>query len=194
MAAMEFAKTLLQSTAQGTPRAHPMVDDFGGSFDLPRDPKFECGRSYASILVTDGTSNIGNPEGCGARAAITWGNWAEPCWTCDRMRTAAAYYGGPGCPDGGPSGSTCPDNWTEFVAEKTEDAFLARILDANGATPAAPRPHLGDRHRKEVGPCELNYTAYRGPDRRQLAQRRRGLRLRHRPVPARGHARTPTTA
>ena len=161
MAAMEFAKELLQSTAQGTPTGSPIVDDMGGSFELPRDAKFECGRSYASILVTDGTSNIGNAGGCGSSAGVTWGNWAEPCWACAAC-VSGSYYGGPGCPDGGPSGSTCPDDWTQFVAQKTEDAFLAQILDANNVLQPLHARTWVIGIAKEVGPCELNYTAYRG--------------------------------
>lgn len=161
MAAMEFAKQILQNTAQGTPPGSPIVDDLGNSFNLPRDVKFECGRSYASILVTDGTSNIGNAGGCGNTGAVTWGNWAEPCWECTAC-PEGSFFGGPGCPDGGPSGSTCPDNWTSFVAQKTEDAFLAQILDANGALQPLHARTWVIGIAKEVGPCELNYTAYRG--------------------------------
>ena len=161
MAAMEFAKTLLQVTAQGTPQGSPIVDDLGNSFDLARDAKFECGRSYASILVTDGTSNIGNAGGCGNTGAVTWGNWAEPCWECDAC-LPGSFFGGLGCPDGGPSGSTCPDDWEEFVAKEAEDAFLAQILDANGVTQSLHARTWVIGIAKEVGPCELNYTAYRG--------------------------------
>jgi hypothetical protein len=168
MAAMEFAKTLLQYTAQGTPLGSPIVDDMGGSFDLPRDAKFECGRSYASILVTDGTSNIGNAGGCCNTGNVTWGNWAEPCWACGGCSVdpvsgqCTSFNGGQGCPDGGPSGSTCPDDWEEFVAKKAEDAFLADILDANGVTQSLHARTWVIGIAKEVGPCELNYTAYRG--------------------------------
>ena len=187
MAAMDFAKELLQYTAQGTPQGSPLNDDFCtvlgncvdgvSSFDLPRDPKLECGRSYAAILVTDGTSNVGNPEGCCPQGGNTWGNWAEPCWPCGGCPTVevlpevpgdpvtlrcTSYNGGQGCPDGGPSGSTCPDDWEDFVAQKTEDAFLAQILDANGDLQPLHARTWVIGISKEVGPCELNYTAYRG--------------------------------
>jgi hypothetical protein len=172
MSAMEFAKTLLQVTAQGTPPGSHLDDfctilgegncvDGGSSFDLQRDPKFECGRSYAAILVTDGISNIGNPRGCGASDPYSWGNWAEPCWACVGC-DPDTYTGGPGCPDGGPSGSTCPDDYQDFVAQKTEDAFLAQILDANGVLQPLHARTWVIGISKEVGPCELNYTAYRG--------------------------------
>jgi hypothetical protein len=161
MAAMDFAKQVLQYTAQGTPQDSPLVDDLGNSFDLPRDAKLECGRSYASILVTDGTSNIGNPGGCGAAGTVTWGNWAEPCWNCSAC-PPGSFNGGQGCPDGGPSGSTCPDDWEDFVAQKAEDAFLAQVLDANGVLQALHARTWVVGISKEVGPCELNYTAYRG--------------------------------
>jgi hypothetical protein len=161
MGAMEFAKTLLQATAEGTAAGEPIVDDLGNSFDLPRDPKLECNRSYATILVTDGTSNIGNPGGCGSSAGVTWGNWAEPCWACADC-APYSFDGGQGCPDGGPSGYTCPDNYTDFVAGKAEEAFLAQVLDANGQLRPLQARTWVIGISQEVGPCELNYTAYRG--------------------------------
>jgi hypothetical protein len=161
MAALDFAKTLLQATAEGTPDNEPIVDDLGNSFDLQRDPQLECNRSYATILVTDGTSNIGNPGGCGSAAGVTWGNWAEPCWDCTAC-APLSFDGGPGCPDGGPSGYTCPDNYTDFVAGSAEEMFLAQVLDANGELRPLQARTWVIGISQEVGPCELNYTAYRG--------------------------------
>ncbi len=161
--ALDFAKKILQNVAQGTAKDEPVVDDLGNSFTLPPDPKLDCGRQYASILVTDGLSNVGNPGACSSNDTSwgTWGNWAEPCLDCG---CTGNNNGGPGCPDGGKSGVTCPDQYTLFAAGKAEDAWNASVND-----PAAP---TGLRQLKartfvigispEVGPCELNYTAYRG--------------------------------
>jgi hypothetical protein len=165
--ALDFAKTVLQDTAQGTAAGSPLVDDVGGRFDLQRDPKLECNRAYATILVTDGLSNNGNPEGCCATGSYSWGNWAEPCWTCSDCplnpdNTCASYSGGPGCPDGGSSGYVCPNNYQDFAAGKAEEAWLASVLDANGLVHDLKTRTWVIGISKEVGPCELNYTAYRG--------------------------------
>jgi hypothetical protein len=164
---LDFAKAVLQATAQGTPPDQPLTDDLGNTFDLPRDPKLECDRAFGSILVTDGLSNIGNPGGCtGSSWDPVGGNWAEPCWACEDCPVSGgvptSFSGGEGCPDGGPSGFTCPDNYEAFAAGSAEDAWLAQVLDANGQPyPLKARTWVIGIS-KEVGPCELNYTAYRG--------------------------------
>jgi hypothetical protein len=163
--ALEFAKTILQDVAQGTPANAPLEDDLGNSFTLPPDPKFECNRQYASILVTDGLSNVGNPGGCGLIGWGTWGNWIEPCLPCDCSNATDAnpIYGGLGCPDGGDSGVICPDQYTLFAAGKAEEAWLADVLDPVTGLPRQLKARtwvIGIS--QDVGPCELNYTAYRG--------------------------------
>jgi hypothetical protein len=168
--AIDFAKTVLQATAQGTTADAPLTDDLETEFDLPRDPKLECDRAYGSILVTDGLSNIGNPGGCtGSAFAAIGGNWEEPCWTCAANcplsldgTVPVSFNAGQGCPDGGPSGHVCPDDYTEYVAGSAEDAWLAQVLDANGNTRDLHARTWTIGISTEVGPCELNYTAYRG--------------------------------
>ncbi|HVN77132.1 MAG TPA: hypothetical protein VMT19_12500 [Thermoanaerobaculaceae bacterium] len=172
LAALAFAKTMLQDTASGTTADSTITDDLGRTFSLPPDPKLDCNRHYAAILVTDGLSNIGNPAGCTTPPGYSWGNWIEPdpcaaspsanC-SCDNTATLGAYNGGPGCPDGGDSGYTCPDQYTQFAAGKAEDSWNSQVLD-----PATGLPkNLNVRTwvigiSQNVGPCELNYTAYRG--------------------------------
>jgi hypothetical protein len=181
--ALEFAKDVLQATAQGTAAGDPLQDTMrptANSFDLPRDPKLNCDRAYGSILVSDGTSNVGNEGGCLALAGEAWGNWAEPCWTCvpsccdnqspvgidcgDPLRSA--YSGGNGCPDGGPSpltGATkCPNNWQAFAPQWADQAWLAQAIDANNDIRLLKIRTWVIGISKEVGQCELNYTAYRG--------------------------------
>ena len=71
--------------------------------------------------------------------------------------------GGPGCPDGGDSGVTCPDSYTLFAAGKAEEAWLADVLDPVTGLPRQLKARtwvVGIS--QDVGPCELNYTAYRG--------------------------------
>jgi len=120
------------------------------SWSITADAKLECGRVYATILVTDGLSNTCNPS--------DGGNWAEPCLSCP----------GAGCPDGGSSGYTCPNPYptTKMLQLPQSDAFLAEKADAlwwlavGGRRIKARTWVIGVSD--AVGPCELNYTAYRG--------------------------------
>lgn len=121
------------------------------SFSITADSKLSCGRVYAAILVTDGLSNTCNPNG---------GNWAEPCsgWPCP----------GTGCPDGGSSGYTCPnpDPTTKTLTLTQQGKFIGEKTDALWWLTAAGR-RLYTRTwvigvSDAVGPCELNYAAYRG--------------------------------
>jgi hypothetical protein len=162
-AALAFAGTIMSRVAGGgsltnynngiSSSTFPTYYDTR-TWSITADPKLDCGRVYATILVTDGLSNTCNPDG--------GGNWAEPCLTC----TAAS--GGPGCPDGGYSGYTCPSPYptTKTLQLSQVDAFLAEKADALWWMT------VGGRRVKTrtwvigvsdaVGPCELNYTAYRG--------------------------------
>ena len=157
------AETILQYVAQGTSTPQDLVDDLGNSFTLPPDPKLDCGRQYASILVTDGLSNVGNPGGC-PDPTDNWGNWIEPCLPCACGSVPTNQYsGGAGCPDGGDSGVTCPDLYTKFAAGQAENAWLASVLDPVTGQPRQLKARtftIGIS--PEVGPCELNYIAYRG--------------------------------
>jgi len=161
-AALGYAVNIMTAVAgggsvtnyQGTYGANTFPSGFKSkTFSIAADTKLTCGRVYATILVTDGLSNTCNP-GRG-------GNWAEPCLTCARDED-------PGCPDGGPSGYTCPAPYpTNKTLELSQvNAFLAEKADALWWLA------VGSRRVKArtwvvgvsdaVGPCELNYTAYRG--------------------------------
>ena len=162
-AALAFAGTIMNRVAGGgsltnynnsiSSSTFPTYYD-SRTWSITADPKLTCGRVYATILVTDGLSNTCNPDG--------GGNWAEPCLTC----TAAS--GGPGCPDGGYSGYTCPNPYpTNKTLQLSQvDAFLAEKADALWWMTVAGR-RVKTRTwvigvSDAVGPCELNYTAYRG--------------------------------
>ena len=181
--ALTFAETMLQLTATGTAAGNngsPLTDDFASSqtclsncqgahsFTLPPDPKLDCNRLYATILVTDGLSNVGNPGGCNQMAGFgTWGNWDEPCLACSGNCPAPGssyyYYGGPGCPDGGDSGFPCPLNFEHFGAGRADDAWGASVIDpATGLSKNLTIRTFVIGISQDVGPCELNYTAYRG--------------------------------
>ncbi|MGD1147361.1 MAG: hypothetical protein ABR961_05390 [Thermoanaerobaculaceae bacterium] len=174
VAALAFATTMLQDTAVGTAANTPLTDNLGNSFTLPPDPKIDCNRQYATILVTDGISNIGNPGGCSLLTGFgTWGNWIEPnpcisssanC-SCSNVPAPGsyAYYFGPGCPDGGDSGITCPDQYTIFGAGRAEDAWNSQVIDpATGLLKSLDVRTWVIGISQDVAPCELNYTAYRG--------------------------------
>ncbi len=197
--ALDFATTLLMDTAVGTPSGYPLTDDIYGSpncagdanclaahsFALPVDPKLDCNRSYATILVTDGLSNFDNPGGCNTgTSGYTWGNWIDPCHTgtdangcsCNNNDTFGPYNGGPGCPDGGdptvgaighsyvcPGGAEDGYSYQTFVAGAAENAWFAQVVDPLTLL----QKSLSIRTwvigvSKDVGPCELNATAYHG--------------------------------
>ncbi len=159
------AETILQYVAQGTTTDTDLVDDVGQQFTLSPDPKFDCNRPYASILVTDGLSNVGNPWGCEPTVSAwgTLGNWREPCLACDCSNTATLgpNNGGPGCPDGGDSRHTCPKDYQEFAAGKAEDAWFSNVLIDGSPKPLMARTWVIGIS-QEVGLCELNSIAYRG--------------------------------
>jgi hypothetical protein len=159
---LDLAIHVLKAAAAGTTTDTPLTDDMGQSWtDIPPDPRLNCGRKYFNILVTDGISNFGNPGGCGGPPSNGWGNWPEPCLACN-SGNCAGYNGGPGCPDGGPSGSTCPDDYTLFPAGKAEEAWNATFLDPSNNTRNLFTRTWVIGISQEVGPCELNATAYYG--------------------------------
>ncbi len=156
------AETILQYVAQGTTKNTDLVDDVGQQFPLPPDPKFDCGRQYASILVTDGLSNVGNPGGCNETYPEI-GNWREPCLACSCSNTTDAQpnNGGPGCPDGGDSKHTCPWDYQEFAAGQAENAWFSNVTIDKTLKPLMARTWVIGIS-QEVGLCELNSIAYRG--------------------------------
>jgi hypothetical protein len=177
--AMVFAKSVVQGVAGGgsVTNAAGTYDsgDFPTTFQSKRftltaDPKLTCGRVYATILVTDGLSNNCNPDACSSNGS-NGGNWAEtcssdfPCTTC-----SSASSGGTGCPDGGKSGYTCPGPYptskTLTLTQYGANGFAAEAADALWWLVVGGR-RLYTRTwvigvSDAVGPCELNYTAYRG--------------------------------
>ncbi len=102
------------------------------------DPKKNCGRAYGAILVTDGLSNYCNPND---------GDWISPCGACP----------GPSCCDAGSSGYNCPSQYTSFAAGAAENLWN---LTLGGKRINVRTWVIGVSG--QVGPCELNYTAYMG--------------------------------
>ena len=150
------------------------------TFTLPVDPKLDCNRTYTMILVTDGLSNYGNPGGCqtaGTAGSPTWGNWIDPCYSthsgcsCDNTAQYGTYSGGPGCPDGGDPtyldsaglSYVCPGDYQHFAAGSAENAWFATVTDPLTLLPKSLNVRtwvIGVS--PDVGPCELNATAYHG--------------------------------
>jgi len=102
------------------------------------DTKKNCGRVYATILVTDGLSNNCNPSNA---------NWISPCGACPSTA----------CCDVGSSGYNCPASYTLFPAGVSDTNWSTVI---SGKTINIRTWVIGVSD--AVSPCELNYTAYRG--------------------------------
>ncbi|MEW5764315.1 MAG: pilus assembly protein [Acidobacteriota bacterium] len=124
--ALTFAKTELQAT-----------------YDA--DPKYNCGRTYAAILVTDGLSNNCNPSGK---------NWIDPCGSP------------PYACDAGSSGYDCDErngkdrNYDAFPPGISEEIWNLDLSE-NGSEPIKVRTWvIGVSN--AVSRCELNFTAYMG--------------------------------
>ena len=136
-------KRCCRTRPRGRSSRHGVLkDDLGNEFNLPPDPKIDCNRQFGSILVTDGTSNIGNPGGCtGTNFPVAvGGNWAEPGWTCgacavDSSGALLNFNAGQGCPDGGPSGSLCPITTSSSLARRRP---RWRIRPASPTQPVGP--------------------------------------------------------
>lgn len=105
---------------------------------------FRCDRPYGVILVTDGLSNNGNPNG---------GNWISPCGST--ILTAC---------DGGSSSYDCPNNWTKFAAQQADDLYTDTVTTstADGTSIKVPVRTWTIGVSANVGPCELDYIAYMG--------------------------------
>lgn len=124
--ALTYAKTQLQNTFNA-------------------DPKYNCGRTYAAILVTDGLSNNCNPYDK---------NWIDPCGSP------------PYACDAGSSGYDCDqrngrsrryDLFPAGIAEQIWNLNLSR----NGSTPIKVRTWVIGVS-DDVSRCELNFDAYMG--------------------------------
>lgn len=155
---LAFANNVMKVVAEGG----SLSDDVAFSATLEADPRLKCDRLYASILVTDGTSNTGNPGGsCKPDGA----NWADPCLTCADPAVCTGVSGGPGCPDGGPTdgGKTvCPDNYQLFAPGRAQEGWHLVVMDEDGADYSLHLRTFVIGLSDNVSPCELNATAYRG--------------------------------
>lgn len=164
---LEFAKTVLQTTVDGG----DLTDSRGTTVTLPQDRRgFDCGRLNATLLITDGLSNEFNPHGeCVSDPTRLLSQWADPCLDCSAPCSGSS--GGPGCPDGGPyvDGGTvvrCPDSYDLFPAGRSKELWSltsAVFTDPVSAQPAQLYARTWAIGLSEnVGPCELDYTAYMG--------------------------------
>jgi hypothetical protein len=155
---LDFANNVMKVVAEGG----SLSDDVAYSANLEPDPKLKCKRLFGNILVTDGTSNTGNPSGqCKPDGA----NWADPCLTCPFPAVCAGVNGGPGCPDGGPtdgSKTVCPDNYQLFSAGRAQEGWNLVVKDEENADFNLRLRTFVIGLSSNVSPCELNVTAYRG--------------------------------
>ncbi|MGE5235717.1 MAG: hypothetical protein ACM3O7_05170 [Acidobacteriota bacterium] len=162
-AALDFAKTVMQVTTDGG----DVTDSQPVTVTLPQDLRgFNCKRFNGVVLITDGVSNDYNPNGqCPPASYPDLSNWADPCLACSNC---AGPVANPGCPDGGPSDPSvihCPDQYTLFPAGRSEELFN---VTSNVFRDVSNQPARLDVRSwviglsQDVGPCELNYTAYMG--------------------------------
>jgi hypothetical protein len=155
---LAFANNVMKVVAEGG----SLSDDVAYSNSIGPDPKLKCDRLYGNILVTDGTSNTGNPGGlCKPDGA----NWADPCLACADPAVCAGVNGGPGCPDGGPTsgGKTiCPDNYQSFAAGRAQEGWNLLVKDEDNEDYNLRLRTFVVGLSSNVSPCELNVTAYRG--------------------------------
>ncbi|MFZ5789045.1 MAG: hypothetical protein ACOY3Y_21615 [Acidobacteriota bacterium] len=177
---LAFAKEVLKKTTDGG----SVTDCRSQTFTLDQDLRgFNCDRLNAAILITDGLSNQYNPQSpCYLCPPVELdpvtgtcpphlpeeSNWADPCLNCASPCTGR--WGGPGCPDGGPYDDgtgvvKCPDNYTLYPAGRSEEIWdtVSDVFTDVSSNPA----RLDIRTwviglSQNVGPCELNYTAYMG--------------------------------
>jgi len=107
------------------------------------DPKIDlrCNRPYGAILVTDGMSNTGNPSGK---------NWIMPC---SNPLAGEAFCDTPAGSD------DCPSNWANYAAKKADDLYSTTTARNFNRIPARTWT-IGVS--AAVGPCELDFIAYRG--------------------------------
>jgi hypothetical protein len=103
------------------------------------DPKIalKCNRPYGVVLVTDGMSNVGNPNG----------DWINPCGA------------GPTTCDTGGGTDDCPSNWAKYAAQQADTLYKSTTA-SNGFKIPVRTWTIGVS--TAVGPCELDYIAYHG--------------------------------
>jgi Neisseria PilC beta-propeller domain len=103
------------------------------------DPKvaLKCNRPYGVVLVTDGLSNSGNPNG----------DWLNPCGA------------GPTQCDSGGGTDDCPSDWAKYAAQQADNLYKSTTA-SNGFKIPVRTWTIGVS--TAVGPCELDYIAYHG--------------------------------
>ncbi len=155
---LAFANNIMKAVAEGG----ALADDVTFSQTLTPDPKLKCDRLYGTILVTDGTSNTGNP---GGQCKPDGANWADRCLQCDSPAVCSGPDGGPGCPDGGPTDGVkiqCPDRPELFPAGEADTGWFLQVKDENGHDYDLRLRTFVVGLSTNVSPCELNATAYYG--------------------------------
>jgi hypothetical protein len=102
------------------------------------DPKvvLKCNRPYGVVLVTDGLSNSGNPNG----------DWLNPCGA------------GPTQCDSGGGTDDCPSDWAKYAAQQADNLYKNTAV----GTYKIPVRTWTIGVSTAVGPCELDYIAYHG--------------------------------
>jgi hypothetical protein len=107
------------------------------------DPKvaLKCNRPYGVVLVTDGMSNSGNPNG----------DWINPC-------APSGTTTGPTVCDSGGGTDDCPSNWAKYAAQQADNLYTSTTV----GTFKIPVRTWTIGVSSAVGPCELDYIAYHG--------------------------------
>jgi hypothetical protein len=162
-AALQFASKVFLAQANGG----SVTDAQGTLFAITADPKLDCSRTYASILVTDGLSNTCNPVAATNANNTTGGNWIWHCCNGDvqwfvTSPCPATCASASCCDPAGSSGYSCLDQVNNHYAD-----FPAGAAENNWETPLGSSRLQPIRTwviglSEDVNRCELNFTAYMG--------------------------------